>query len=150
MEEAVRGLVGKGVRPQRIRISQGVPIRAGERRVRKAPELGGLLLFGLALGGAVGAAMALAWVHVLSTSADIVVPLALVVVRMLGEAASGALLGGLIAVLLFAAHRSVREEFAASADDFVVTVVKPPDESAANEVSAFLARRGGRLVLTSP
>jgi hypothetical protein len=147
MENAVRGLVEKGIRPQRIRISQGCIEDGGDDRVRTAPERGGGLAFGLAIGAAAGAALALVWMYWLS---DLVaIPLPLVILRTMGGAASGALVGALLAVIvLFAAHRKVRDELDAKAGDFVVTV-RPPNESAANDVREFLALRGGHLVTVS-
>jgi hypothetical protein len=143
MEDAVRRLVEEGVRAQRIRISQG-SIRDGV--VRTAPESGSVLAFGVAIGAVTGAALALAWTYWLSA---LVAELPLVVLRTLSGAASGALIGALLTVVVFAAHRKVGDELDAQAGDFVVTV-KAPNESAADDVREVLALRGGNLVPVSP
>jgi hypothetical protein len=141
MEEAVHDLVDRGVRPTSIRISQGTIDEAAE--VRTAPEGGDVLPFGLVVGALAGAALAFTWMYLLRGMVD--VPLGYVVLRMLGGASSGALLGALVALLLLAAHAMIRDDDAAKTGDFVVRV-KSPSEGAARRVRYVLDLHGGEAL----
>jgi hypothetical protein len=138
MGKAVRGLVENGMPSNRIRVSQ--------RAVGARPDRGSLLAFGVAIGAMTGAALTLVWMSWLNEL--VAIPLALIIHRIANGAASGGILGALLAVIVLAAHRKDRYELDTKADDFLVTV-RSPSATVADDVCRFLALRGGDLVATS-
>jgi hypothetical protein len=139
MEKAVHALVEEGIVPQRIRVSQ-----AEARRGDVPREHGTILLTGLALGAGTGAVLALVWLYWLAEVTF--VPLIYAVFRTLGGAAAGALLGGLLALLVDAVHRGPSEAIAASPGEFIVTVKVPPGRDP-SDVRTSLAVHGGHVLL---
>jgi hypothetical protein len=138
MEDAVRALVGQGVSPQRILVSQGTVV---DGRARPAPERSELVAVGLLVGAVAGATLALLGMVALGLATLVKVPLLWIVLRVLAGAAGGALVGGLVAIFVDALGGR-RREVGTKADDFIVTV-KTRDPSAAEDVGYFLVLRGG-------
>lgn len=135
MEEAVHALELEGVRRRRIRVWRA---DASGRSVRKAPESSTALSIGGALGSAAGGALAL-WSFAFALGEA---PFWLVVVRVLAGAATGAILGALIALVTSRLRHESRYEQPAGYKDFVVKV-KTPDPATADHVRDLLERAGG-------
>lgn len=134
MEDAVRALVKEGVSAQQIRISEATTV---DGRVQNLQGQGGVVMTGLAIGAAVGALLALMWLLPLSGSSTS--PLWSSVLR---GAASGGIIGALVAVIHYGFARRRKIERGARTGDFVVTV-KTRDERVAEDIRQFLSLKGG-------
>jgi prolipoprotein diacylglyceryltransferase len=105
------------------------------------------LVLGLGFGAAAGAALALA--RMFSLRGLVAIPPAFIALRTVGGAASGAVIGALLAIVLYAGHRRDRRRSLAKSEDFIVTV-KTPNDGSAGGIREVLALRGGDLFPAAP
>lgn len=138
MEEAVRALELEGVQRRRIRVSRADASGGG---VKGPPEEGSALSIGGALGSAVGAALALVSLGRLLVDA----PFGMLVLRVLLGAASGAIVGMLLALVTGRLRHESRYEHPAGYHDWVVKV-KARDRATAENVRDLLSRAGGDVL----
>jgi prolipoprotein diacylglyceryltransferase len=101
----------------------------------------------LVYGAAAGAALALA--RMFSVRGLVAIPPAFIALRTVGGAASGAVIGALLAIVLYAGHRRDRRRSLAKSEDFIVTV-KTPNDGSAGGIREVLALRGGDLFPAAP
>lgn len=134
MEEAVRALEIEGVRRRRIHVHRASTVGGV---VRKPPEHGGALGAGAAIGLVVGGAIGMLTMLGIDALAPLVVTL-----RMLGGAATGALLGALVGLVVSRLRHQSRYPRATGYDDFIVQV-RADDPASAESVRDLLARAGG-------
>lgn len=135
MEHAVHELVSRGVSTTEIRVSKAA---ADEHQVHKAPERGRAMLIGALVGAAVGGTLALmALVPFLDTIAPFYV-----VLRVLGGAGAGLVVGGLVSLILGGPRPANRPVMRTAYGDFLVRV-KTPNEATAEEIRDVLVREGG-------
>lgn len=137
MEHAVRALELEGVRRRRISIHRADATGG----LHQPPEASSALSIGGAVGSAAGAALALfslAWV-----APD--PPFYLIVVRLLVGAATGAILGALLALVSGRLRRETRYQHPAGYRDFLVKV-RTRDPATAENVRDLLSRAGGDVL----
>lgn len=137
MEHAVRALELEGVRRRRISIARADATGG----VHQPPEASSALSIGGAVGSAIGAVLALlslAW-------AVLDPPFYVIVVRVLVGAATGAILGALVALVTSRLRRESRYQHPAGYRDFLVKV-KARDPVTAENVRDLLARAGGDVL----